>query len=383
MIQPESPVVSLEKVEALRNSISYLFLVGDTSLDNPHEGYVRFRGRFLQEPVDCFDDLRERFEQHGFTPMIREENEHRVALIGLPTVIKPTESNKKINLILFVVTILATLITGAAYEGGLNFLADPSINPSFSEIVTDILLGWPFSLSIMAILTAHELGHYFAARYHKVPVSLPYFIPLPLLSPIGTLGAFIQLKAPAKNKRVLLDIGVAGPLAGLIVAIPVLFYGLATSEVGPLPTVPYSMEGNSILYLAMKFLVFGQILPGNGLDVSLNQIAWAGWVGLLVTSLNLIPVGQLDGGHITYVLFGQKAKQFFWPVIISLGVLALLTQTLTWVIWIVLLYFLGRVHAEPLDDVTELDPRRRMIAIFTFVLFFLLFVPIPLQFIIP
>jgi membrane-associated protease RseP (regulator of RpoE activity) len=247
----------------------------------------------------------------------------------------------------------------------------------------NLLAGWPFSLSIMAILTAHEFGHYFAARYHKVPVTLPYFIPLPFLSIIGTLGAFIRLKAPAKNKRVLLDIGAAGPLAGLVVAIPVLLYGLATSEVGPLPTEPYLLEGNSILYFGMKFLVFGQVLPGNGLDVSLNQIAWAGWVGLLVTSLNLIPVGQLDGGHVTYVLLGKRAKQFFWPVIIALAVLALITQTFTWVVWIAMLYFLGRVHAEPLDDVTELDPRRRMIAIFTFILFFLIFVPIPIQFIFP
>ncbi|KAA3658374.1 MAG: site-2 protease family protein [Chloroflexi bacterium] len=366
MIQPESPVVSLEKVEALRNSISDLFLVGDTTLDNPHEGYVRFRGRFLQEPIDCFDTLRQRFEAHGFTPLIREETAHRVALIGLPTVIKPTDSNWIINLILFIATILATLFTGASNEGSLN-----------------ILEGWPFSLSIMAILTAHEFGHYFAARYHKVPVSLPYFIPLPFLSIIGTLGAFIRLKAPAKNKRVLLDIGVAGPLAGLAVAIPVLLYGLATSDVGPMPTEPYLLEGNSILYLGMKVLVFGQILPGNGLDVSLNQVAWAGWVGLLITSLNLIPVGQLDGGHVTYVLFGKKAKQFYWPVIIALAILAALTQTLTWVIWIGMLYFLGRVHAEPLDDVTSLDPRRRLIAIITFVIFFLTFVPIPIQFISP
>ncbi len=365
MIQPEAPIVSLEKVESLRNSISDLFIVSDTTLDNPHEGYVRFRGRFLQAPIDCFDDLRRRFEQHGFTPMIREETEHRVALIGLPTVIKPTPSNWVINLVLFIATILATLFTGAAYEGTLN-----------------ILEGWPFSLSIMAILTAHEFGHYFAALYHEVSVTLPYFIPLPFLSPIGTLGAFIRLKAPAKNKRVLLDIGAAGPLAGLVIAIPVLFYGLATSEVGP-PTGPHYLEGNSILYLVMKLVVFGQILPSNGLDVSLNQVAWAGWVGLLVTSLNLIPVGQLDGGHVTYVLFGKKAKQFYWPVIIALGILAIFTQTLTWVIWIGMLYFLGRVHAEPLDDVTPLDSRRRMIAIITFLIFFLTFVPIPIQFISP
>lgn len=365
MNQHDAPIVPLDKVEALRNDIGDLFVVADTTLDKPQAGYVRFRGRFLQAPADCFDDLRRRFEQHDFTPMIRQEDNQRVALIGLPIVFDPPASNRIINLILFIATIFSTLFVGATNQG-----------------TTELWRGWPFSLSIMAILTAHELGHYFAARYHRLPVTLPYFIPLPM-GLIGTLGAFIRLKSPAKNKRVLLDIGAAGPLAGLVVAIPLLLYGLATSELGSIPTGPYLLEGNSILYVVMKLLVFGRILPGGGLDVSLNQVAWAGWVGLLVTSLNLIPVGQLDGGHVTYVLFGKKSRQFFWPVIIILGILVIFTQSFTWLIWIGLLYFFGRVHAEPLDDVTSLDSKRRFIAMLTFLLFFLTFAPIPLQFITP
>ena len=361
--------IPLETVEMLRTILSEYFEVGDTSIDMPTEGYVRFRGRFVVDLAASFNQLKERFEQEGFTPIVRDE-EGRTAVIAIPEVTVDTPANWPLALTLFVATILSTMFIGAS-----------SVQES-ADAPLQLWRGWPFSLSIMLILTAHELGHYFAARYHKVPVSPPYFIPLPF-SLIGTMGAFIRLKGRAQNKRVLMDIGAAGPLAGMIFAFPILIYGLMTSDVGPLPTQPYLLEGNSILYFLTKFTIFQEILPGNGIDVSLNQVAWAGWVGLLVTALNLLPLGQLDGGHMAYVIFGQRAKTFFWPVISALAVLSIFTAQTTWIIWIALLFLVGRVHAEPLDDVTELDPRRRAIAIFTLVLFFLIFPPIPLQIIIP
>jgi membrane-associated protease RseP (regulator of RpoE activity) len=197
------------------------------------------------------------------------------------------------------------------------------------------------------------------------------------------MGAVIRMKGPVKNKRALHDIGVAGPLAGLVFAIPILLYGLYTSDVGPIGTTGM-IEGNSLLYAGSKILIFGRFLPNGTEDVYLNQIAWAGWVGLLVTAMNLLPLGQLDGGHVTYTLFGEKrAKQFFMPIIAILSGLALFSfledSTLTWVLWIFMLFFLGRVHAEPLDDVTPLDPKRRWIAILTLIIFFLVFVPIPFK----
>jgi membrane-associated protease RseP (regulator of RpoE activity) len=180
----------------------------------------------------------------------------------------------------------------------------------------------------------------------------------------------------------LLDVGAAGPLAGLVFAIPILIYGLSKSPVLPLPA-SYQLEGNSILYLLAKFVVKGQVLPSGGFDIFLGQVAMAGWVGLLVTGINLIPVGQLDGGHIAYALFGDRARLLYWPVLAALVILVAFTMAFVgipaWLLFVVLIFFLGRIYAVPLDDVTPLDGRRRLIAIISLILFFLVFVPIPFR----
>ena len=372
MQDPQPPVLEpqlYEHVDELRRAIADLFAITDTTLDYPEKGHLRFRGRFLRDPGECYDELRRRFESHGYTPLVDEEEDGRIALIALPVVFDNPGSRWSINLILFLLTILSTLFVGASYGA------------ATMEEALQIWRGWPFALSILLILGAHELGHYFAARHHNVPVTLPYFIPMPL-SLFGTLGAFIRLQGPVSNRRALFDVGAAGPLAGLVFAVPVLLYGLATS---PLTQVaPGELyEGNSLLYLLAKFAVFGRVLPGSGQDVLLNQVAWAGWVGLFVTGLNLIPVGQLDGGHVAYSLFGQRAKLFFWPAIIGLVLIIGYSYfqgalVLTWALWIFLLLAFGRVHARPLEDITDLDPRRRALAVFTLALFFLVFVPLPL-----
>ena len=173
-------------------------------------------------------------------------------------VVKPTASRAWINGVLFVATIWSTLLVGATNVVEPQAWTDV-ISPSY------LLNGLPFSATLLVILLAHEFGHSFAARFHRVAVTLPYFIPMPF-SIIGTMGAFIQLKAPVKNKRALFDVGAAGPLAGMAFALPILLYGLSTSPVGPMPSVPYMLEGNSILYAAAKILMLGQVLPANGLE---------------------------------------------------------------------------------------------------------------------
>jgi membrane-associated protease RseP (regulator of RpoE activity) len=292
-----------------------------------------------------------------------------------------------VNLVLLIATIITTMFMGAFYEGAFfpENVEITSLGQMMDGIVqnwTEIFQGLPFCLSIMAILGIHELGHYFAARYHNVPVTLPYFIPMPL-SIIGTMGAVIRLKGPVKNKRALLDVGASGPLAGFIVAVPIFLYGLYTSELGPLPVGPFQYEGNSLMYILAKFIVFQRYLPADGVDVYLNQVAWAAWVGMLVTGLNLIPVGQLDGGHVSYALFGKKARRFFLPVIIGLLLLVVFGNTFMWIMWILLLLVFGRMYAEPLDDVTPLDKKRKIIAILTLALFVLVFVPLPFRMISP
>jgi membrane-associated protease RseP (regulator of RpoE activity) len=364
-----NPSATMEQVAALQQEIAELYSLDNYTIDWPETGHIRFRGRFLRDLADCYDDLRSRFERHGFTPFVRRQDDETI-LIAAPIVFDPPPSNWRINLLFLTATILSTLFVGALSEMPPGSTGFPGLG--------DLWRGMPYAVSLMAILGAHELGHYFAARHHGVPVSLPYFIPFPL-PPIGTMGAFIRLKAPVKNKRALFDVGAAGPLAGLALAIPILIYGLATSPVEPLPTTEYMLEGNSVLYASLKLLVKGQFLPSESQDIFLNAFAWAGWVGLLVTGLNLLPVGQLDGGHVSYVLFGKKARRFFLPVIVALAALGLATGTVTWGVWVLLLFLVGRHHAEPLDDVTPLDGRRRALAIFTLLLFFLVFVPIPLQ----
>jgi Zn-dependent protease len=165
-----------------------------------------------------------------------------------------------------------------------------------------------YSLPLMAILLAHEMGHFVAAKLHGVPASLPYFIPLPL--PPGTFGAIISMRAGGiGTRRQLLDIGAAGPLAGLAVAVPVLLYGIHTSTVGPIPSSENLIEGNSILYLLAKYVLKGAWLPGHGIDIHMNATCTAGWFGLFVTGLNLLPIGQLDGGHVMAAMLGGERHE--------------------------------------------------------------------------
>jgi membrane-associated protease RseP (regulator of RpoE activity) len=392
-----------DRLDQLHRLVGRVFSIEEIILGEPKQNFiVKYRGQLLADSVEAYDSLSESLRSLMITPLFRMED-GRQTVVLLPFVINPKASNPIVNLVLFVLTLLSVILAGAIYA------YDGEPVASYGELVSSLLgnlwSGVPFAISILAILLAHEFGHYLAARFHRTHVTLPYFIPFPL-SYFGTMGAFIQLKEPPRNKRVLLDIGIAGPLAGLFVAVPVLLIGLSLSEISQIPRaiqpgLAVSMEGNSILYLAAKYLTFGQLLPEpssygstspalywlryfftsqpfpfGGTDVFLHPVAWAGWAGLLVTALNLIPAGQLDGGHVLYVLLGRGARAFL-PVI--LGILILLgTVWAGWWLWAGIIFLLGRVHAEPLDQITRLDPRRRLVALSGLVIFFLVFTPVPL-----
>ena len=264
--------------------------------------------------------------------------------------------------------------------------------------------GVAFGATLMGILVCHEFGHYIAGRIHGVDVSLPYFIPLPPQISLGTLGAVIKMRRPIADPDKLFDVGAAGPIAGLCVAIPLLAVGLYLSEVGPIP--PDSvLEGNSIFYLLLKYLVFGRWLPDDGLDVSLHPMAFAAWVGLLVTMINLIPIGQLDGGHVARAALGDRhdrlsrALHVALPAV-GLGLGAIMFAAalgagrdvwgalryasygaVPWFVWTLLLALLkgasGGYH--PPTHARPLSPGRRRVAIGLLVTFVLIFMPVPMR----
>ncbi len=302
-----------------------------------------------------------------------------------------------LNLALFLATLLTTTMQGALerHSNGSMFpLAD----------------GLSFSLPLMAILLCHEMGHYVAARWHRVPASLPYFVPLPPgIGLFGTMGAVI-LQSRTSDRRKLIDIGAAGPLAGLAVAIPVLVYGLSISQVQPM-VAGGLQEGNSILYAVLKRVILGAWLPGGGRDVILHPTAMAGWAGLLVTMLNLLPMGQLDGGHVAIAYFGNRYGRAsrilqnllpLFALAVGVAVYADVAAELArlggglpvsavdiaanagtpWLIWFVLLALLrrlsGGIDHPPVDD-RPLPASRAGLFWLVFVTFAIIFMPVPLR----
>jgi membrane-associated protease RseP (regulator of RpoE activity) len=256
------------------------------------------------------------------------------------------------------------------------------------------------AVSLIAILLVHELGHYVAARLHRVPASPPYFLPLPFVGLFGTLGAVITMNDRIRSRKALLDIGAAGPIAGMLVALPVLYFGLSLSEVTPRSTGHYIQEGQSILYWAMKRLVFGPIDDNH--DVQLHPMAFAGWGGLFLTMINLLPWGQLDGGHIAYALFGKAQHRFarwfrrglllafaynLWIFVLPMalnrsteGLAGGVMNASFWLIWYGITGGMARLSGEdhPPFEPGPLGLGRQIVAVFCLVLFALLFLPTPI-----
>jgi membrane-associated protease RseP (regulator of RpoE activity) len=366
------PIVFESNISKLQMRLSGVLNVKEVKVLEAPDRVVLFSGQLLGDAESAYAALRERFRALGYTPILQRQGEGEV-IIAQQGVIVAQPSRVWINVVLFAATVLATLLTGAINEVG-QTLPGRMILPALLQQPILLLTGVPFSLTLMSILLCHEMGHYIVGRRYNAPVSLPYFIPMPFFGLFGTMGAVIVQRAPFEDRRSLFDIGVAGPLAGLVVTLPLLVYGLATSKVGPIP--PGSlMEGNSILYLAIKYLIFGKVLPGNGLDVSLNAVAWAAWGGLLITSLNLLPVGQLDGGHILYALLGKRA----WPVAIGVVFLLLAMGFLWsgWFLWAILILVFGVRHPAPLNDLSPMGFKRALVGVGVLILFVLTFAPIP------
>jgi membrane-associated protease RseP (regulator of RpoE activity) len=292
-----------------------------------------------------------------------------------------------LSIALLAATLVSTLYVGAVMHG---------------VDVVDLRTLWSgadFALPLLAILVTHELGHYVAGRLHGVDISPPYFIPMPITL-FGTMGAVIRQRGRIASNDALLDVGASGPLAGMCVALPVLVYGVATSSIVPVPSIGDDaiLEGHSILYEIVLRAVHGTIPAG--MDIFLTPTAFAGWAGLLVTMINLVPVGQLDGGHVAFALFGERQNRYSRFVLAALPVTSLLAgawygahawlaglrgEHLTnalragehWMVWFVVLLLLGRMSGfeHPPAGNTPLSPGRRAVAIGTLLLFVLLFMP--------
>lgn len=278
-----------------------------------------------------------------------------------------------------------------AVSGGLAFAAAP------------VSGGLAFAATLMGILLCHELGHYVVGRRRGVDISLPYFIPMPPGITFGTLGAVIGMRKPISDRNALFDVGAAGPIAGLVVTVPLLVAGLELSKVEPIK--PHDLiEGNSILYALLKYAVFHRWLPSDGVDVYLHPMARAGWIGLLLTMINLMPIGQLDGGHIARAVLGESHER--WSARLHVGLLAIALVVggvmfglashagkgvvdallyaaeygaLPWLVWAAMLLWMRRRAGEyhPPVDETPLDPRRRWYALAMLVIFFLIAMPVP------
>ena len=269
-----------------------------------------------------------------------------------------------LQIVLFILTMLSTLFVGAMQTGA-DILKDP----------WKIYYGLPFALTLMIILLTHELSHYFASKKHGVNATLPYFIPAPTI--IGTFGAFIKMKSPIVTRKALIDIGASGPIAGFIVSVIAVMIGLHLSKIVPVSETKGALTlGDSILFSFLAQTVLG-VTPADS-DILLNPVAFAGWIGLFVTSMNLIPVGQLDGGHIAFALLGEKQTRLSFILVLVMSLLGVLLWE-GWIIWAVLLLVLGLRHPPVISWEVPLDKRRKVIGWLAFVIFILTFIPVPFK----
>ncbi len=283
-----------------------------------------------------------------------------------------------VHVALFLATLFTTTLVGMEHWYGYQFMMG-RVGPDVS--VWRFLPGglW-YSLALLAILGAHEMGHYLACVYYKVNASLPFFLPVPPPFIAGTMGAFIKIRAPIRSKRQLFDIGIAGPLAGFVVAVPVLFVGLALSTTAPIPRGVAAQEfADPLLFKIANWLVIGRIR--DGLMLNAHPMVFAAWFGCLATALNLFPIGQLDGGHISYAVLGRHStKVTFVALAAAVGLTFVSVSWLAWTILIVgMLYAFGPRHPRTEDEDVPVGRGRLALAVLAAVILALCFMPKPID----
>ncbi len=302
------------------------------------------------------------------------------ALVPNPNLTQPepdqTLTRPGLAIGLLIATVLTTTLAGAIW---LTELDPETVEPDFALFVT----GLPYGLALMAILGSHELGHYLAARYYRIKATLPYFIPVPPapIFPFGTFGAFIQMRSPVPNRKALFDVGIAGPLSGFIVTLPLLIWGLAHSSVTEMTEESSLLNfdsinpGASLLLAFLSKLTLGGELAANQ-AIDLHPVAIAGFLGLIVTALNLMPLGQLDGGHIVHAMFGQRTGAMIGQITRFLVLFLALIQR-EFLVWAILLFFIPALDEPALNDVSELDNSRDFLGLASLVILVIIVLPAP------
>lgn len=284
-----------------------------------------------------------------------------------------------LHVLLFCLTAITTTVVGGFHYTA--FLQDfRSVEPLMLPPRELMLKGLWYSATILGILGTHEMGHYFACCYYGVNASLPYFLPAPIAL-TGTLGAFIRIRQPLRSKRMLFDIGVAGPIAGFLVAVPALFIGLSLSHIARVPSDFTGLSlGEPLLFQWATRLVWGTV--PDGYSVNLHPMAFAAWFGLLATALNLFPLGQLDGGHVSYAVLGRRST-IMTLATVAAAVLLTVFYSLSWLVWtvlmVVMLFAFGPAHPRTPDEHLPLDRVRLWLALVALVMFVVCFTPAPVE----
>ncbi len=288
-----------------------------------------------------------------------------------------------LNVLLFAITVVSCFLVGLTWS--INYVYADKIVEGFAgtigleEFMNPQVIGLSavYAVVLIGILLAHEMGHYLTCRYYGISATLPFFIPFPPPSPIGTMGAFIKIKSPITRKQQLFDVGVAGPLAGFVLAVPAIVYGLSMSKaVPPIPAEGSIIFGEPLLFKLLSDSMFSGA-PAN-FDLILHPVAFAGWIGALVTALNLFPIGQLDGGHVVYALFGKRSKKFARPVLVAFILMGVLFWV-GWFVWAILIGFIGLKHPRIWDEDMPISAGRRWIALLIVVIFIFSFIPDPVK----
>jgi len=365
------PPDATREIEYVKSLVARHFPVYDVKVRfDVVEFYCRIDEAILEE---SFDKLREEMAEQHYIPMVTYQKGEHIIIVGK----KPKTKYRSIyvNLVMLIITFLAMTYAGVILWAGFADVPSDEVY-SLKNIATGILV---FALPLLAILGVHELGHFFMARRRKVAASLPFFIPS--IPPLGTLGAVISLRDPIPDRKSLLEIGIAGPIAGLLVAIPIGILGLILTNAEARP-IPDSFEAGTIINVAFPLLYewIEMFVPIAG-DYFIHPLVFAAWAGFLVTAINLLPAGQLDGGHIARAVLGQNAKYASWVMVAALIALSFLWMG--WIFLAILVIFFGAKHPPPLNDITKLDIKRKAAGLFAFVILVITFMPVPISLLIP